>query len=306
MITLLYTQKSHIRGCFKAEILKQAQRSNKMNRFSVFTKPWKTQSLEELGVLVKNMGFDAVEYPLRDGYQVQPAEGVKGIVRLAGTLAKAGVAVTSLAAGIDVQTTDGKGEVAGVNEAVFQGCGEAGIPVIRICQSFNRSLGFRENMDVLRRKYNAVLPYCRKYNVTLGIQMHYGMADITGSYDSLILLKDYDPKYIAAVWDAGHSGLAGENPRYALDCLWNNLCMVNFKAAYWFRSNPAAFAEEAQWGVHWVTGPNGMGSWKTAVDYLKQKGYTGTVCLPAEYSDEPNVEKYTREDIAYIKGLFGG
>ncbi|MDR0668706.1 MAG: sugar phosphate isomerase/epimerase [Treponema sp.] len=263
-----------------------------MNQFSVFTKPWKTQSLEELGALVRDMGFDAVEYPLRDGYQVQPAEGVKGIVRLAGTLKKAGVAVTSLAAGTD--------------EAVFEGCGEAGIPVIRICQGFNRGLGFRENMDALRRKYDAVLPYCQKYKVTLGIQMHYGMADITCSYDTFILLQDYDPAYIAAVWDAGHSGLAGENPRYALDCLWDRLCMVNFKAAYWFRSNPAALAGEAQWDANWVTGPNGMSSWKIAVDYLKQRGYTGTVCLPAEYSDESNVEKYAREDRAYIKGLFGG
>ncbi|MDR2176676.1 MAG: sugar phosphate isomerase/epimerase [Treponema sp.] len=274
------------------------------NPLSVFTKPWKTQSLDELGALVKNMGFDAVEYPLRDGYQVQPAEGVRGIVRLARTLEKHGVRVASLAAGIDVHTTDGKGEAAGVNEPVFEGCGEAGIPIIRICQGFNRALGFHENMDALRRKYDTILPFCEKYRVTLGIQMHYGMADITGSYDTYILLKDYDPRYIAAVWDAGHSGLAGENPRYALDCLWNHLCMVNFKAAHWFRENPAA-ADEAEWGVYWVTGRRGMCSWKAAVDYLKNRGYTGTVCLPAEYSDEARVEACTREDVQYIRELFG-
>jgi sugar phosphate isomerase/epimerase len=276
------------------------------NRFSVFTKPWKKQSLDELGELVRGMGFDAVEYPLRDGYQVQPADGVPGIVNLAKTLEKHGVAVGSLAAGIDVHTTDGKGEVAGVNEMVFAGCGAAGIPVIRICQSFNRELGFHENMDALRRKYDAVLPFCQKYGVTLGVQMHYGSADITCSWDTYILLTDYDPKSIAAVWDAGHSGLAGESPRYSLDCLWDRLCMVNFKSAHWYRKNPAALAEEAKWEVHWVTGKTGMCSWKAAVEYLVKRGYRGTVCLPAEYSDEPNVEQYTREDAAYIKKLFGG
>ncbi|MDR1901673.1 MAG: sugar phosphate isomerase/epimerase [Treponema sp.] len=276
------------------------------NRFSVFTKPWKTQSLEELGALIRDMGYDAVEYPLRDGFQVEPAEGVKGIIRLVKTLEKSGVTVASLAAGIDVQTTDGKGEVAGINEQVFAGCGEAGIPIIRICQSFNRAMGFHENMNALHRRYDAILPFCKKFNVTLGVQMHYGSADIASSYDSYILLKDYDPKYIAAVWDAGHSGLAGEPPRYALDCLWDHLCMVNFKAAHWFRKNEAAQEEEAQWGVNWVPGGRGMGSWKEAVDYLKKRNYSGTICLPAEYSDEPNVEKYAREDIRYIKGLFGG
>jgi sugar phosphate isomerase/epimerase len=277
----------------------------KLNRFSVFTKPWKTQSLEALGDLVQDMGYDAVEYPLREGFQIEPKDGVAGIVKLYKVLGDRGVSVSSLAAGIDVHTTDGKGEVAGVNEAVFAGCGEAGIPVIRICQSFNRNLGFYENMDALRRKYDAIVPLCEKHRVTLGVQMHYGDADITGSYDTAILLKDYDPRHIAAVWDAGHSGLAGENPRYALDCLWDHLCMVNFKAAYWYRVNPAVLAGEARWGVHWVTGPNGMCSWKAAVDYLKSRDYRGTVCLPAEYSDEANVEKYAREDVAYIKGLFG-
>jgi sugar phosphate isomerase/epimerase len=276
------------------------------NRFSVFTKPWKKDSLEELGARVRDMGFDAVEYPLRDGYQVQPSEGTAGIVRLVKTLGKAGVAVTSLAAGIDVHTVDGKGEVAGVNEAVFAGCGEAGIPVIRICQSFNRELGFHENMDALRRKYDRILPFCQKFGVTLGVQMHYGPADIANSYDSYILLKDYDPAYIAAVWDAGHSGLAGEAPRYALDCLWNNLCMVNFKAAYWRRTNESAPTEEAQWGADWVPGAQGMGSWKEAVGYLKQRGYRGTVCLPAEYSDESRVDEYAGDDLKYIKKLFGG
>ncbi|MDR1565736.1 MAG: TIM barrel protein [Treponema sp.] len=276
------------------------------NRFSVFTKPWKTQSLDELGVLVKSMGFDALEYPLREGFQVQPSEGAKGILRLAKTLEKHGLLVTSLAAGIDVHTVDGKGEVAGVNEEVFAGCGEGGVPVIRICQSFNRNLGFHENMDALRRKYDRVLPFCMKHQVTLGIQMHYGEADITCSYDTYILLKDYDPRYIAAVWDAGHSGLAGENPRYALDCLWDHLCMVNFKAALWFRENPAERTDEAKWGAQWVTGREGMGSWAAAAGYLKSRGYSGTVCLPAEYSDEHQVEKYAKEDLAYIKSLFGG
>ena len=263
------------------------------NSYAIFTKPWKTQSLDELGALVAGLGFDAVEYPLRNGYQVQPGDGVEGIKKLSNALAKNSVKVVSLAAGID-------------SETVFAGCGEAGIPIIRICEKFNRDLGFHENMDDLRRKYDKVLPYCRKYGVTVGIQMHFGSADITGSWDTYILLKDYDPKCIAAVWDAGHAGLAGESPRYGLDCLWNHLCMVNFKAAYWFRKNPASLAEEAQWGTNWVTGRNGMGSWKEAVDYLKKRGYKGTVCLPAEYSDEPNVEIYAREDIKYLKGLFGG
>ena len=45
-----------------------------MPSYSVFTKPWKTASADELIGIVTSMGFNAIEFPLRDGYQVTPAE----------------------------------------------------------------------------------------------------------------------------------------------------------------------------------------------------------------------------------------
>ena len=79
--------------------------------------------------------------------------------------------------------------------------------------------------------------------------------------------------------------------------------MVNFKAAYRYRSNGPE-AAEAFWNEYWTTAKNACGSWKAAVDYLVSRGYQGIVCMPAEYSDEPNVEAYTAEDLAYLKSLF--
>ena len=269
--------------------------------YSVFTKPWKNMSLEELADVVLDMGFTAVEYPLRVGYQVEPSEGEKGILRLCRTLEKANVKVTSIAGGVDVRFVDGTNEVVGIDESLFAGCGEAGVPIIRICQNMDRSKTFHENIDIIQRKYDAIYPYCEKYNVTLGVQMHCGF-DISNSAETYILLSKYDPRYIAAVWDSGHSGLAGNEPEVAIDTVWDMLSMVNFKAAYYHRlSGPES---EAEWDIRWTTGKNALGSWKRGVDHLKKRGYKGVVCLPAEYSDEPNVEKYTREDIAYIRSLF--
>ena len=42
-------------------------------RYSVFTKPWKDISSDRFCELVSGMGFDGIEFPLRDGYQVTPA-----------------------------------------------------------------------------------------------------------------------------------------------------------------------------------------------------------------------------------------
>ncbi|MDR2524585.1 MAG: sugar phosphate isomerase/epimerase [Oscillospiraceae bacterium] len=271
--------------------------------YAVFTKPWKTQSLEEVAEIIGGMGFNAVEYPLRGGYQ---AERPKDIENLCKVLGKSGIQVASMAAGIDVAVEKGHGEPVGATEELYAACGAAGVPVIRICQGLDSKLGFWENIEKLKAKYAVAEKLGEKYGVCLGVQMHYDhgtSGSVTASYDSYILLKDFDPRYVAAVWDAGHSGLAGEPPERALDCLWDHLCMVNFKAAYWKRGNGPE-ATRANWGVHWTTGQNGMCPWDRAVAYLKQRGYEGTVCLPAEYSDEPAVEAYTRQDIAYIQALF--
>ena len=260
------------------------------NKFTIFTKPWKTCSLEELGVLVKDMGFDGVEYTLRDGYQVQPSEGAKGIKRLVDTLGTFGLSVESVA-----------GEIGA--EELFAGCGENGVKIIRICQGFDRKLGFWENIGQIRRTYDAAVPYCEKYGVTVGIQMHcsahYG-AFISSSAETYILLKDYDPKHFAAVWDSGHNGLAGTEPSFSIDTVWDMLCMVNFKAAYWKLRG----GSKTEWDAYWTTGRNACGSWAEAAAHLKKREYSGVVCMPAEYSDEQNVESYAREDLAYLKGLF--
>jgi len=273
------------------------------NKFIVFTKPWKKESLEQLGEYVRGMGFDGVEYPLRDGYQVQPSDGAKGVKRLAEVLGSFGLVVGSIAGGIDVKfTSDNK--VAGINEELFAGCGEAGVKIIRICQGLDRSIGFFENLEQIRRTYDAAVPYCEKYGVTIGVQMHCD-ACISSSAETYILLKDYNPKHIAAVWDSGHNGLAGTQPGFAIDTVWDMLCMVNFKAAYWkLRTGPEK--DEAVWDSYWTTGIHALGNWREAVNHLKKRGYEGIVCMPAEYSDDANVEKYTRRDLAYIKSLFGG
>lgn len=270
--------------------------------FAVFTKPWKQKALEELAAFVAEMGFNAVEYPLRSGYQVQPQDGVAGMKRLREVFGKEGITVVSIASGIDVRFSKNGNEVIGVDEGLFEGCREAGCKIIRICQGLQKELSFQQNLDAIRRQYDAMVPLCEKYGVTVGVQMHCGM-NIANSAETRLLLDGYDPKHIAAVWDSGHSGLAGSEPDMAISMLWDQLCMVNFKAAY-YACKTGPEASEARWDAYWTTARHACGSWRKAVRYLCENGYDGPVCLPAEYSDEANVDEYAAVDLQYIKKLF--
>jgi sugar phosphate isomerase/epimerase len=42
-------------------------KSENQVKFAVFTKPWKTLSVWELGKFISELGFDGIEFPLRKG-----------------------------------------------------------------------------------------------------------------------------------------------------------------------------------------------------------------------------------------------
>lgn len=65
--------------------------------FSVFTKPWMSLSIDKLGWFIKSIGFSGIEFPLRNGYQVEPENAEKGLPQLAGQLDGYGLKITSVA-----------------------------------------------------------------------------------------------------------------------------------------------------------------------------------------------------------------
>jgi len=256
----------------------------KNNIISVFTKPWKNITAEELAEHVLKLGFNAIEFPLRAGYQAEPQNAVRDFPKFAGIIKCHGITITSVASDL--------------TEPVFEACAIAGVQLLRIMADIDLKMNyFRSEIEWCRKLYN-VLPYCEKYGVKVGIQQHSG-AFIFTSMELLRLLEKLDKKYIGAIWDAAHSAIGYENPEIAINLLWEYLVLVNFKNAYVKRvsDNPATFYP------YFTTGPDGVSDWKRCIDCLFKKGYDDVICMPAEYTDTENVDKYKTEDLAYLKNI---
>lgn len=255
--------------------------------FSVFTKPW-TMPLPQLGAFVKKLGFDGVELPVRPGYQVEPEHVSHGLPEAARVLAEYGITILSVAGPTD--------------EATIAACGELGIPIIRICVGIPDDSGYLEYETQLRKEYDALVPLLDRYGVTLGIQNHYGRS-IANALGIRHLIEQYDPKQVGAVLDPAHCALNGEIPALALDIVWSHLRMVNLKNAYWRRTTGPE-AEVAEFEPYWTSGRQGLCPWAEVAAELRRRNYSGTICLPAEYSDEAAVDRLIAEDIIYAKSLF--
>jgi sugar phosphate isomerase/epimerase len=261
--------------------------SNNNISFSVFTKPWKTLSVWDLGKYVKDLGFDGIEFPLRDGFQLEPAKAHQ-LPQLVKQLADHGLKIFSVAGSTD--------------ETIFAACAEAGVPMIRIMPAMKLEVGYLASEKKVREQLEALLPLCETYGVKVGCQQHYGNY-VSDSMGLLHLLEGFDPQYIGAIWDAAHDALAGQQPEFGLEIVWSHLAMVNFKNAYYKRlSGPEAV--QAEWKRYYTSGNQGLASWPRAAEYLKKRDYKGVICLTAEYSNEHDVDRLVKQDITYAKSLF--
>jgi sugar phosphate isomerase/epimerase len=256
------------------------------NTVSVFTKPWK-MPLPELAALVRRLGFEAIELPVRPGYQVPPENVAKGLPLATRELANLGVKIAGIAGPTD--------------EATIAACGEAGIPIIRVMIRIGED-GYLATEARAQREFDTLVPFLEKHRVTIGVQNHCGRY-VCNAMGLRHLVGKFDPRHVGAIWDVAHCGLQGEQPEDALDILWAHLCLVNFKSAFWQRVNGSE-AEEAKWQSFWTTGRHGLGSWSRAAAALKKRHYAGPICLPAEYTDEAVVERLVAEDLAYVRALF--
>lgn len=255
--------------------------------FTAFTKPWKTP-LAELGTFIKQLGFDGIELPVRPGYQVTPENIATGLPEARRILADCGLTIASVAGPTD--------------EPTIAACAEVGIPIIRVCLDIPAQFSYLEYEAHLQRQFDALLPLLQKYGVTLGIQNHQGRF-VANAMGIRHLIEKYDPRYIAAVLDFAHCALHGEIPELALDIVWSHLCMVNFKNAYWQHTNgPEALV--ATYKHYWTSGRQGLASWGRAAAELRRRGYSGPICLTAEYTDEESVNRLIAEDITYARSLF--
>lgn len=257
-------------------------------RFGVFTKPWPDRSLDDLGRFIAGLGFSAIELPVRPGFQVEPASAIEGLPRAKDILAQHGVEIASVAAPLE--------------ERVFEACARAEVPVIRTMAPLARG-NYVAAERALAHTLRETVPWCRRYGVKLGVQEHYGdMVNVGVGLLHLLEAVDGAP-HVGAIWDAAHDALAGQEPETSLDVVWDHLLMVNLKNAY-YRRTTGPEAPAAGWDRYFTTGRHGLASWRRVLAVLGERGYRGTVCLTAEYTDEARVDELIAEDLAFAQSTW--
>jgi len=263
-------------------------------RYSVFTKAWPNMPLPELAAYVAQLGFDGIELPVRPGFQVEPERARQDLPTAAKIMADHGLQIYSVA---------GPSDASSVDAYLIEACAEAGVPILRVMARVFPDERYTQAETRIQKEYDALVPLLQEHGVTLGVQNHCD-AFVPNALGLRALIGKYDPKVIAAIWDAAHEAINGTRPEFALDIIWSHLCMVNFKNAFWRQTNGPE-ADVAAWRHYWTDGRHGLCSWPRVVQVLKERGYEGIICLTAEYTVQELVDTLIVRDRAFMRELLG-
>ena len=237
-----------------------------MVTWSIFSKPWRTLPPGPLGELIAGLGFTGVEVPVRPGCHLDPDNAQDRLPGFVRTLAEHGVEVISVAAD--------------PVEPVFAACAEAGVGMIRTMAPVGDD--YRASVAGLRRDWSErVVPWCERSGVRVGVQLHRGRY-VETTLGVLALIEDL-PGF-DLVWDAAHDALTGVDPVRSLDLAWPRLGLVNLKNGYYYRTEDSA-SSEPRYRVRMGPADSGMADWGRILGHLRERDWSGPVCLTAEYSD---------------------
>jgi sugar phosphate isomerase/epimerase len=254
--------------------------------WAVSAQPWPNSSAADLAREFSDMGFDGIEIPARDGFPVTPANVATELPRWSKVLADSGLRVTSV-------TGDPTPEL-------FEVCAATEVPLIRVMAPI-AGRNYTAGLTVLRDRIASWAELSASSGVRVAVQQHHGPFVSTSSGLSA-LLSALPAPWIGAAWDAAHSALAGEDADLALSQLDDRLALVNLRNAYYQQT---AAGDKPSWEATWVGGSEGMSDWASVAAALTSFGYSGTLCLAAQYtSPQPDLSAAVRKDLAFAKGLF--
>ncbi len=256
---------------------------------------------EEQAPLLKSLGFDGVDLPVRPGDTLDHANGPAELPRWKKIFEDHGLRLTRLVT--QLKTADAEAE------RLVACCAELGIRKIRIADySFNRITDYRPVYDEARRNLKGLEALFARHGVAGGIQNHSGTRMAVNISSLLRAIEHCDPRWIGIQYDPGHCTLSGEPPRCALTLMGPYCHSVNFKSPRHMNLTDPATGRMT-WRAAWVPLRDGMLDVPQVLYALKAAGYADPISLHAEYgayffevtSNLKATQKLVAADVAYVR-----
>lgn len=241
------------------------------NKIIAFSKPFQNLSYDDTADVAAEAGWDGIECPVRPKGQIEPERAADELPKLAAALKRRGLEV-------GIMTTGIKSAGEPHAESTLRAAAALGIGRYRMNYwKYDRKRSIPEQLNEIRPQLKDLAAMNKEIGIQGCCQNHSGKnyvgAPIWDLYD---LMKDLDPRHIAACFDIGHAtvegGYAWESHVHLMQPHFGAVYVKDFK---WEK-------QEKGWKAAWCPLGDGMVN-KDFFTTLKKSSFDGPISQHHEY-----------------------
>jgi len=224
-------------------------------------------------VVAKALGFSAIEWSVRPGSHIEPANAARDLPRIAAATRAAGLAAPMITANI----LDGDNPV---TRGIMEACRAADIGLIRggVAYPFEPEQDRQAQIEAAGRRIATVAAAARTYDVAVAFHTYSTPGAIGGGiWDLLPVMQRFDPAQVGFNYDTGHVvARTGQGWSDALAAAGRHILSVSAKDFLWAHGPRG-------WQPEWVPVGTGMVDMPGHLQLLRQIGFEGPLILQAEH-----------------------
>lgn len=266
---------------------------------SIFPKVLARLDVRALAAVLRDVGLDACNVVIRDGFWVTPDGLASELPRFARALRNEGITVNFATAGYSA-------EQLAADPAPLAVMADNGIADFRMGYFRLEGAGDRRaQLADARRQMETLAALCERHGVRAVYQLHHGML-VSSASAAWRLVEGLPAAHVGIELDPGNQSFEGtENWAFAAGLLGEYLAAVGVKDTVVVRDSARGADSDKGWHRRWAPIDEGVTNWRELSICLKRVGFSGPfVFMPFYDSDhlEVLIPKLKRE-VAYLKQI---
>ncbi len=242
----------------------------------IVTRHLQWTTLEDAIELTKRIGFDAIEWNVRQGGHIDPARVEKELPRAVDLTRKAGLAVTMITTAIQDATSPHA-------EAILQTATGLGIRYYRGGQYFryDYTRDLKQQLEDLKPRVATIAALNAKYGAVICYHTHSGAGNIgCNIWDLWEVLRGFNPQTVGLNYDIGHATARGGagwiDAAHVVTPYIRALAVKDFA---WQRG------PTGEWRTEWCPLGEGMVDFPRLFTLLRAATFSGPVNIHFEHSN---------------------
>ncbi|MAE65655.1 MAG: xylose isomerase [Phycisphaeraceae bacterium] len=268
-----------------------------MKPWIMFTKHLEGFDLSQIVSALPTAGVGGADLCVRPGYPLTPENCAVELPRAAASFDSAGLTIS-----IVTLPTEFSDPLSPAMQAVFEACGAAGVPFVKLGYWWMSEAGYWATVDDCRRKLEGFEALGSRFGVRALVHNHSGSTMGLNASSVMNLVKGFDPAHIGIYGDVGHLSVVGEPFDMAYSIMKEYLAAVAFKDLVRQRT---LIEGAAPWLVDVVPLGRGLADYPLILRQLVEGGFSGPIGFHCEYGGLPpqSIVDQCRIDTRYIQGL---